>query len=126
MSTLSSATSSSSHQQRHTPHSDKERHSRDNGHKTEQTNKDDGGKGKKGRTEQRWDANLHQRATTAAKLTWLQVTSTRLSPKPGLTVLLVTELWDEGEVTGNLSIVGYLELLLLQLPELHVLKVKLQ
>lgn len=63
---------------------------------------------------------------TAAKLTWLQVTSTRLSPKPGLTVLLVTELWDEGEVTGNLSIVGYLELLLLQLPELHVLKVKLQ
>lgn len=29
-------------------------------------------------------------------------------------------------MTGNLSIVGYLELLLLQLPELHILKVKLQ
>lgn len=63
---------------------------------------------------------------TVAKLTWLQVTFTRLSPKPWLTVLSIVELWDEGEVTGDLPVVGYLELLLLQLTELYILKVKLQ
>lgn len=71
--------------------------------------------------------SLHQYSGgTVAKLTWLQVTFTRLSPKPWLAVLPVVELWDEGEVTGDLPVVGYLELLLLQLTELYILKVKLQ
>lgn len=60
------------------------------------------------------------------KLTWLQVTFTRLSPEPRLTVVGVVELWDEGEVTGDLPVIGDLELLLLQLTELHILKLKLQ
>lgn len=59
-------------------------------------------------------------------LTWLQVTFTRLGPKPWLAVVVVIELWDEGEVTGDLPIIGNLELLFLQLTELHVLKLELQ
>lgn len=57
--------------------------------------------------------------------TWLQVTFTRLSPKPWLAVVVVIELWDEGEVTGDLPIIGNLELLFLKLTELHVLKLEL-
>lgn len=63
---------------------------------------------------------------TMVKLTWFQVTFTRLGPKPGLTVVGIVELWDEGEVTSDLPIIGDLELLLLQLTELHILKLKLQ
>lgn len=62
----------------------------------------------------------------SSTLTWLQVTFTRLSSKPWLAVVGVIELWDEGEVTGDLPIIGDLELLFLQLTELHVLKLELQ
>lgn len=40
--------------------------------------------------------------------------------------MAVIELWDEGEVTGDLPVIGNLELLFLQLTELHVLKLELQ
>lgn len=59
-------------------------------------------------------------------LTWLQVTLTGLGSQPWLTVVVVIQLGDEGEVAGDLPVVGDLELLLLQLTELHVLKFKLQ
>lgn len=59
-------------------------------------------------------------------LTWLQVTLTGLGSQPRLTVVVVVQLGDEGEVAGDLPVVGDLELLLLQLTELHVLKLKLQ
>lgn len=62
----------------------------------------------------------------SSTLTWLQVTFTRLSSEPWLAVVGVIELWDEGEVTGDLPIIGDLELLFLQLTELHVLKLELQ
>lgn len=47
------------------------------------------------------------------KLTWLQVALIRFSPKPWLAVLAVIKLSDERKMTGNLSIVGDTELLLL-------------
>lgn len=73
-----------------------------------------------------WQSTPIHAVETVVKLTWLQVTFTRLSPKPWLTVVAIIELWDEGEVTGDLPIIGDLELLLLQLTELHILKLKLQ
>lgn len=80
----------------------------------------------KDRMEMGWlSAPVHP-LETVVKLTWLQVTFTRLGPKPWLTVVDVVELWDEGEVTGDLPVIGDLELLLLQLTELDILKLKLQ
>ena len=73
-----------------------------------------------------WQSTPVHTVETVVKLTWLQVTFTRLSPKPRLTVVAIVELWDEGEVTGDLPVIGDLELLLLQLTELHILKLKLQ
>lgn len=61
----------------------------------------------------------------SSTLTWFQVAFTRLGPKPWLAVVSVIELCDEGEATGDLPIIGNLELLLLQLTELHVLKIEL-
>lgn len=59
------------------------------------------------------------------KLTWLQVALKRFSSKPWLAVLAVIKFRDERKMAGNLSIVADLELLLLQLPKLHILKHKL-
>lgn len=73
-----------------------------------------------------WPSTPEHTVETVVKLTWLQVTFARLGPKPWLTVVAIVELWDEGEVTGDLPIIGDLELLLLQLTELHILKLKLQ
>lgn len=89
-----------------------------------QTDKTDGKKGgTQGRQEGlwRWDGGVY-----SSTLTWLQVTFTRLSSKPWLAVVSVIELWDKGEVTSDLPIIGNLELLFLQLTELHVLKLELQ
>lgn len=58
-------------------------------------------------------------------LVWLQVALKRFSSKPWLAVLGVIKLRDERKMAGNLSIVADLELLLLQLPKLHILKHKL-
>lgn len=77
--------------------------------------------GKAGRADRRRGDSLGM----ALRLTWLQVTFTGLSPKPRLAVVGVVELRDEGEVTGDLPIIGDLELLLLQLTELHILKLEL-
>lgn len=84
------------------------------------------GKDGKDCVEPGWQPTPVHTAETVLELTWLQVTFTRLGPKPRLTVVAVVELWDEGEVTGDLTIIGDLELLLLQLTELHILKLKLQ
>lgn len=62
----------------------------------------------------------------APRLTWLQVALAGLGSKPRFAVLVIVELGDEGEVAGDLPVVGDLELLLLQLPKLHILKGKLQ
>lgn len=59
------------------------------------------------------------------RLTGLQVSLAGLSAKPWLTILAVIEFGDEGEMEGDLPVVCDLELLLLQLPELHILKRKL-
>lgn len=64
-------------------------------------------------------------AVVKGKLTWLQVALKRFSSKPWLAVLAVIKFRDERKMAGNLSIVADLELLLLQLPKLHILKHKL-
>ena len=58
-------------------------------------------------------------------LTGLQEAVAGLGPQPGLAVLRVVEFGDEGEVTGDLAVVGDHEALPLQLPELHVRKLEL-
>lgn len=88
------------------------------------TDKTDGKKG--GTQEYRKDCMEMGWGVYSNTLTWLQVTFTRLGPKPWLAVVAVIELWDEGEVTGDLPVIGNLELLFLQLTELHVLKLELQ
>lgn len=95
---------------------------RDKGH-----NRKDKTDGKEDGTQERQEGlNGDRLGCYSSTLTWLQVTFTRFSPKPWLAVVAVIELWDEGEVTGDLPIIGNLKLLFLQLTELHILKLELQ
>lgn len=60
------------------------------------------------------------------ELTGLQVAFTGFGLQPGLRVLRVIEFGDEAELAGHLAIVGDLETLKLELPELHIPKGELQ
>lgn len=69
--------------------------------------------------------NVSDRREHLRRLTGLQEAVAGLGAEPGLAVLRVVGLGDEGEVTGDLPVVGDHEALPLEPPELHVLKFKL-
>lgn len=69
--------------------------------------------------------NISDRRNHPRGLTGLQDAVAGLSTEPGLAVLRVVGLGDEGEVTGDLPVVGDHKALPLELPELDILKFKL-
>lgn len=74
----------------------------------------------------RWGGNLHQHTWRHHEPHLAPGNPHRARLAAMAYVVVVIQLGDEGEVAGDLPVVGDLELLLLQLTELHVLKFKLQ